>query len=252
MSGSPEDVQGPSLRTDSVQKAGFGARLLLGTHLAIGPVLGILGTGAAFTGPFTGQELSPWLFLAVAIPGMALGMLPSSTTMVASGALFGWSGALFLLPGLLAASLPGFFLIRRSFRAEARELLARHPSAHGIARRLETRTFAVATLLRLAPVSTFSWTNAILSASALTPTSYLATTFLGILPRLALLTWAGLSAGNLATALHNGTTSPASAAGLTFSIASLLLLAWLAARFLRPRPEPVAKPEPAGLSPTRE
>jgi len=218
--------------TESVSAAGPVARALLALHLAAGPILGILGTGAVVAGLLTGREVPLALFLAVALPGMALGVIPSNTTMLACGALFGWSGAGLLFPGLLAAALPGFLLIRRFFRPEARLLLARHEAARDIVHRLETRSFPVATLLRIAPVSTFAWTNAILSASAIRFPAYLAATLLGIAPRLALLTWAGRSAGDLTVALRQGTGGTTALIGLGVSIASLGLLALFASKML--------------------
>lgn len=220
------------LAPESVTASGRTARFLLGLHLAAGPVLSILGTGAVLAGLLTGHKVPLDLFLLVALPGMALGMIPSNTTMLACGALFGWHGAALLFPGLVLAALPGFLLIRRFFRTEARLLLERHPAAHDIVQRLEARSFPVATLLRIAPVSTFAWTNALLSASTIRPLSYLVATTLGILPRLALLTWAGLSAGDLSTALRQGTAGTTALIGLVVSLASLALLALLASRML--------------------
>ncbi len=217
---------------ESVTASGRIARILLGLHLAAGPVLSILGTGAVLAGLLTGHKVPMDLFLLIALPGMALGMIPSNTTMLACGALFGWSGAAVLFPGLVLASLPGFLLIRRFFRSEARLLLERHSAAHDIVQRLEARSFPVATLLRIAPVSTFAWTNALLSASTIRPMAYLAATTLGILPRLTLLTWAGLSAGDLSTALREGTAGTTALIGLVVSLSALGLLALLASRMI--------------------
>ena len=207
---------------------------LLGVHLAAGPLIGVLGTGAVIAGALVGRDIPLPLFLAVAVPGMALGVIPSNTTMLACAALHGWGGAAALFPAMLLASLPGFIAIRHRFRGEARILLAAKPRLHGTVRRLEEWTFPVATLLRIAPVSTFAWTNAILSTSAIRVLPYLASTALGILPRLLLLTWAGNSGRDLATSFHGGMHG-SSLAGILVSVAALLALGWIALRLLQPK-----------------
>jgi uncharacterized membrane protein YdjX (TVP38/TMEM64 family) len=216
-----------------MKSSGVVARSLLGAHLAGGLVLSVLGTGAVVAGLAAGRELSQWTFLALAVPGLALGVLPSTTLMLSSGVLFGWKGALVLYPGLVAAALPGFVLIRRFFRPEVRELLGRHPAAGTVVARLEDNVLPVATLLRIAPVSTFAWTNAILSASAIGSRGYVASTTLGLLPRLLLLTWAGSSAGDLGRALQAGSGGTPAMVGLGISILALVVLAVLATRVVR-------------------
>lgn len=216
-----------------MKSSGIVARSLLGAHLAGGLALSLLGTGAVFAGLLAGRELSLGLFLALAVPGLALGVIPSSTLMLTSGVLFGWEGAVALYPGLVAAGLPGFLLIRRFFRSEARVLLSRHPAAQAVVARLEDNVLPVATLLRIAPVSTFAWTNALLSASAIGSRGYVATTALGLLPRLVLLTWAGSSAGSLGRALQDGTGGVPAAVGLVLSVSALVVLAAYASRVVR-------------------
>lgn len=215
------------------------ARTLLAVHLAGGPLVGMLGTGAIATALATGKSVPLAVFVALAAPGMALGAVPSSTAILACGALHGWAGAAALYPALVAASLPGFVALRRWFRPEARALLSRHPVAESVVARLERNAFPIATLLRVAPVSTFSWTNALLSASSLRAGAYAASTALGLLPRLALLTWAGASGRDLASALRGGTAGLAPAVALAVSIGSLAALGWIASRVLR---DPSAPP----------
>lgn len=215
-----------------MHSSGIVARSLLGAHLAGGLLLSLLGSGAVVVALLAGREVSMGLFLLLALPGIVLGVLPSSTTMLACGVLFGWLGAIALYPGLVLGALPGFFVIRRFFRNDARMLLARHPSAQAIVTRLERRTFSVATLIRIAPISTFAWTNAVLSASSIKTSAYIASTGLGLLPRLVLLTWAGSSAGSLAQALRGGSGGTAAIAGLSVSVVALVLLAWYATRLV--------------------
>lgn len=209
------------------------ARLLLGIHLAAGPLAALFGIGAIVGVVASGGTLPLPLFVAVVAPGMALGLLPSSVAMIACGVLHGWFGAAALFPALVVAAVPGFLAVRRVFRAEAREALKRHPAAHAAVERLERRTFSVATLLRIAPVSTFALTNALLATSGIGTGAYVATTALGLLPRLLLLTWTGSSGRDLATILHGSTTGSAPLLGLGFSVASLLALGWIGFRLLR-------------------
>lgn len=207
------------------------ARALLAAHLGAGPLVGLLGSGA-LVAVVADRSTPIELFLLLATPALALGFLPSTFTMLACGALYGWTGAVLLFPALVIASFPGFILVRRHFQADALALLHRHPSAETIVHRLDRWTFPVATLLRLAPVSTFAWTNALLSVGPIRPLSYLAATALGLLPRLILLVWAGRSAGDLTTALQQGTAHGTSFLALGLSVASMAALALLAGTVL--------------------
>lgn len=212
------------------------SRVLLGMHLALGPFIGIALTGTAAALIGTGSPFPLWLFLVLSTVGLALGILPSNTTMLACGVLYGSRGAAFLLPALLLASLPGFLLIRWKFRTDTRDLLQRHPRAETVVDRLESWSFTTGFLLRLAPISTFAWTNALLSVSRLRLWAYIATTFLGLAPRLLLLSWAGSSASSLHDALRDGTSGRTATLALLLSVASLVALALLAAKVLSALP----------------
>lgn len=207
------------------------ARALLAAHLGAGPLVGLVGSGA-LVAVAAHRTIPVELFLLLVTPALALGVIPSNTTMLACGALYGWSGATRLYPALLAASVPGFLLVRRHFQSDALALLHRHPSAETIVHRLDRWTFSVATLLRLAPVSTFAWTNALLSVGPIRILPYLASTALGIFPRLLLMSWAGRSAGDLATALRDGTPNGTAFLPLGLSVASMAALALLAGKIL--------------------
>lgn len=207
--------------------------LLLGLHLGAGPVIGLLGSGALLGGILSGKAPSALLFFAAAVPGLSLGVVPSNSTMLASGAAFGWIGAPFLFLALLAASLPGFLVIRHRFRDEVRMRLQEHPKAALAVQVLDAHGLVGAILLRIAPVSTFAWTNALLAVSSISLPRFVLTTALGIAPRILLLTWAGGSAMDIARTLRSGTPSPAALLALGLSLASLAGLAWIAALALR-------------------
>lgn len=207
--------------------------LLLALHLGAGPLLGLVGSAALLGGILVGESPSMPLFFGLAVPGLSLGVVPSNSTMLACGAAFGWGGVPFLFLALLAASLPGFLLIRHRFRDEIRTLLHGHPKAALVVQVLDTHGTAAAILLRIAPVSTFAWTNALLAVSSLSMTRFVLTTALGIAPRILLLTWAGGSALDVVTALKSGSLSPAPLIALALSLGSLAGLGWIAARTLR-------------------
>lgn len=209
------------------------SRILLGIHLGAGPLVGLLGSGLLLGSTFSGHSQSPWAFLLVALPGLALGVVPSNTTMLAAGAAFGWRGTPLVFAGLLLASLPGFLTIRHVFRSELRERLDAIPRTRRIARALERWEFPAAILLRIAPVSTFAWTNALLAVGTQPLLRYLAATAIGILPRLLLLTWAGDSASDLFQSLQAGQFDPPALIGLGLAVTALTGAALLAARILK-------------------
>lgn len=209
------------------------SHVLLALHLGAGPLLGLVGSAALLGGILVGESPSLPLFFGLAVPGLSLGIVPSNSTMLACGAAFGWTGVPFLFLALLAASLPGFLLIRHRFRDEIRTMLPRHPKAALVVQVLDTHGTAAAILLRIAPVSTFAWTNALLAVSSLSLPRFVLTTALGIAPRILLLTWAGGSALDVATALRSGQLAPAPLIALALSLGSLGGLGWIAARTLR-------------------
>jgi len=208
-------------------------RLLLGLHLAAGPVIGLLGSGALLGGILAGKSPSLPHFFAAAVPGLSLGIVPSNSTMLASGAAFGWVGAPFLFLALLVSSLPGFLVIRHIFRDEVRTRLQDHPKAALAVQALDAHSLAGATLLRIAPVSTFAWTNALLAVSSISLPRFVLTTAAGIAPRILLLTWAGGSAVDIVRSFREGSPNPAALVALALSLTSLGGLAWIAAMALR-------------------
>ncbi|MEN9353697.1 MAG: hypothetical protein RL318_1022 [Fibrobacterota bacterium] len=218
------------------------ARFLLGLHLAAGPVVGVFGSAAIAGSLVTGHAPSLGIFFLAALPGLALGIVPSNTTMLAAGAAFGWKASPFVFLTLLLASLPGFLLVRKFFRAEVRERISRHAKARAIMDALDAWEFPAAVLLRIAPVSTFAWTNAILSLGSLSLPRFLAATALGIAPRIALLTWAGESATDLWGSLREGRLDPPALVGLGLSLATLAGAGFLAARLLKEAQRPPRQP----------
>jgi len=209
------------------------SRILLGIHLGAGPLVGLLGSGLLLGSAFSDYSQSPWTFLLVALPGLALGIVPSNTTMLAAGAAFGWRGTPLVFAGMLLASLPGFLTIRHVFRSELRERLDAIPRTRHIARALDRWEFPAAILLRIAPVSTFAWTNALLAVGTQPLLRYLAATAIGILPRILLLTWAGDSASDLFRSLREGRLDPPALIGLGLAITALTSAALLAAKVLK-------------------
>lgn len=214
--------------------------LLLGLHLGAGPVLGLAGSAALVGWIGLGHGTpSPWTW-AFLLVGLSLGLFPSNTTMLASGAAFGWLGAPVLFLALVAASLPGFLVIRHRFRDEIRDRAATYPAASLILEVLDSHGWSAATLLRIAPISTFAWTNALLAVSLLSLPRFLLTTAVGIAPRILLLTWAGGSALDVVAGLKNGQLAAAPLIALFLSLGSLAGLGWIAAGVLRKAQAPAS------------
>jgi len=207
--------------------------LLLGLHLGAGPVIGLLGSGALLGGILAGKSTSILPFFAAAVPGLSLGIVPSNSTMLASGAAFGWFGVPALFLALLVAALPGFLVIRHMFRDEVRTRLHAHPKVALAMQVLDRHDLAGAILLRIAPVSTFAWTNALLAVSSISLPRFLLTTAAGIAPRILLLTWAGESAGDLWASFHSGHFDPPALIGLALSVGALGTTGVLALRLLK-------------------
>jgi uncharacterized membrane protein YdjX (TVP38/TMEM64 family) len=215
-------------------------RILLGIHLGLGPVVGLVASGSLLGFVFADRSLPIWAFLLIALPGLALGIIPSNTTLLAAGAAFGWRGAPLVFATMFLASIPGFLVIRHWLRDELRRRLALHPAANRVMLALEQWQFLSALLLRIAPISTFAWTNAILSVGSLTLPRYLFATALGILPRILLLTWAGDSTNHLFDALRTGHLDAPALAGLALAGASLLGFGLLASKILKSAGSPIS------------
>jgi uncharacterized membrane protein YdjX (TVP38/TMEM64 family) len=215
-------------------------QILLGIHLGLGPVVGLIASGSLLGFAFADRSLPIWAFFLIALPGLALGIVPSNTAMLAAGAAFGWRGVPLTFAGLVLASLPGFLVVRHFLRDELRQRLAIYPRAHRVLLALEQWQFLSALLLRIAPISTFAWTNAILSIGSLTLPRYLLATALGILPRILLLTWAGDSANHLFDAFRTGHMNAPALAGFALAGASLLGVGLLASKILKNANTPIS------------
>lgn len=157
----------------------------------------------------------------------SLAMVPLTLLAVISGVIFeGMQAFLVVMSGAMLASAIGFY----TGRWVGRDLLERLTGSrvHGLSRRLASRGVVAVAILRLVPVAPFAVFNLVAGSSHLGGRQFLLGSLIGLAPGLAAITvfsnslWAALtapSAINVAVSVGIGL--------------ALLLMAWLAKRWLR-------------------
>ncbi|MGA1522472.1 MAG: TVP38/TMEM64 family protein [Planctomycetota bacterium] len=139
-------------------------------------------------------------FVAVTAPLCAASLLPTYAIAVGAGYVYGsWLGPFVALGALVLGAWLGLCM---SPRLVTRHLLTDcGPRAQeiGAAIRASSRwmTAVVIGLIRLAPVTPFAWTNALMAGTRVAVLPYLAGTLVGLAPRTALVAVAGASMAEL-------------------------------------------------------
>lgn len=142
-------------------------------------------------------------FLSVSVT-MALGLTPTTIVATLSGFLFGWGSFLWVVLSYLCASVLGRWLgiwLNRAITGSTRFV---YQPAEMFFSRLESKPFYLLLFCRLSPVLTFALTNAALGRMRFPMATYLSATLLGMLPRTALVFYAGTKASVWGEAIRSG------------------------------------------------
>jgi len=135
---------------------------------------------------------------------MALGLTPTTIIATLSGFLFGWISFPWIVLSYLSASVIGRWLGIWLNKTVTGSTHFTHPSAELFFNRLESKPFYLLLFCRLSPVLTFALTNAALGRMRFPMTTYLSATLLGMLPRTALVFYAGTKAVIWSEAIRSG------------------------------------------------
>lgn len=161
-------------------------------------------------------EIGTVLFLAGVFVFCGLALLPTNVIGVVSGWSFSFGLGLFVLMcGILGAALVSYVIHRRLTGNKVENLTEMHPRARAVYNALLQesvwRTTLVIFLLRASVITPFAFTNFVMAAARVPVGSYVAGTFLGMLPRSAavVLLGSGLSDLSLENTQNLSTMIPA-------------------------------------------
>jgi uncharacterized membrane protein YdjX (TVP38/TMEM64 family) len=130
------------------------------------------------------------LYTVAFVLGAGLGFLPTYAQSILGGWVFGLAAGLpAALVGFTGGGLLGYVVARRVSKDRVEALIERNPKARAIREALvgrgPWRTLLVVMLLRFPPNSPFALTNLVMAATGVPLPTFLAGTFLGMLPRTA-------------------------------------------------------------------
>jgi phospholipase D1/2 len=173
---------------------------------------------------------SPEARAVVAVAGFAvasLAMVPLTLLAIVAGVAFpGWQAFGYILSGAMIAAGIGFAVGRVAGRRAIEQLSGSR--IEQLSRRLARRGTVAVAILRLVPVSPFAVFNLVAGSSHIGVWQFMAGTFLGLIPGLGAL---ALFSNSLWEAIRAPSVATLGVVAVVGSV--LLLLAWLARRWLR-------------------
>lgn len=142
----------------------------------------------------------PLIYAAAFIPLGGLNLLPTYVYSALGGWAFGFStGVIAAMAGILLAALLAYGVGRRAAGDRAVALLNENVKWRAVYDALLRggfwKTLWIVTLLRFPPNSPFAISNLVLSAAKTQFAAYVLATFLGMLPRTAIVVWIGAHVG---------------------------------------------------------
>jgi uncharacterized membrane protein YdjX (TVP38/TMEM64 family) len=131
-------------------------------------------------------------------------LLPAFPLDFAAGAHFDfWLGVLWVQVAATLASVTGHFLGATVLRGAVDKFLLKRPKLRRLREAVQEEGWRMVFLTRLSPVFSFSMLNFVFGAARVPLRSYVAATFVGMLPGTALYVYAGTLAGNLSGSPDN-------------------------------------------------
>jgi uncharacterized membrane protein YdjX (TVP38/TMEM64 family) len=185
------------------------------------------------------QSLGPWAWavfvLAYAVASILL--LPVWMLTVAAGAVFGvMHGSILVLLGATLGAMAAFALSRTVLREPVRRWARSYPRFDTLDHAIAARGGWIVFLVRLTPVFPFVYVNYLFGLTAIPATTYIAATFVGMIPATIVYVALGASAGAAATG-HAATWSTVrlavTVAGIVIAVVVSFILARLATRAVR-------------------
>ena len=183
--------------------------------------------------------LGPWagavFVLAYAVASILL--LPVWMLTVAAGAVFGvTNGSVLVLLGATLGAMAAFALSRTVLREPVRRWARSYPGFDTLDHAIAARGGRIVFLVRLTPVFPFVYVNYLFGLTAIPAVTYMAATFVGMIPATIVYVALGASAGAAATG-HAASWSTArfvvTVAGIVAAIAVSFMVARVATRAVR-------------------
>ncbi len=185
----------------------------------------------------------PWMgviLAAVWVPGAVL-LVPGSILTLGTGFLLGvgW-GTVVVSIGATAGAATAFLLARGALRERVRARLVARPGFRAVDEAVAREGFLIVLLLRLSPLFPYNVQNYAFGATAVPFRTYLAATWIGMLPGTLLYVWLGAGARTLTEAArgnveHGPWVHVAFGAGLVATAAATWVVARTARRALARR-----------------
>jgi uncharacterized membrane protein YdjX (TVP38/TMEM64 family) len=187
------------------------------------------------------ERSSVWaipLFAMVTAVALALALMPATAMAALAGGFFGPLGLVPAVGAYLLACLALFEIVRRFLQPAVQAAVARSPRARAAQAELEQATFRIVVLSRLSPALPFALASVLLAASTVRRPTYVAGTFVGMLPRTAAAVAVGTAAGRALSRLREGSLLAAGEGPLGLALAVLAALAtaglvWYAVKAIR-------------------
>jgi uncharacterized membrane protein YdjX (TVP38/TMEM64 family) len=203
-------------------------------------------------GPLTGATMLAWThadwmpqleqsesrlgwFTTLGALSAGLSLLPTHAVSLVGGMLFGGvGGTMAATASVTLAALLAYLVMRPMSSRRTASLLSRRPRAQAVQQALlhsgSRRTTSVVVLVRLSPLMPFALTNMLMAALGTRLPEFTTGTVLGLMPRVALVAFAGEGLRELD--LSRGSDRVTLAVGTVVTVAALVVLGRIARRAL--------------------
>lgn len=189
------------------------------------------------------QPAAGWvIYVSIFAVMSGLGFFPTTAQSVVGGWVFGFGwGLAGALMGVVGGAGIGFAIARMVSARKVEVFIDQFPKARilreALIMRGTTRTTLLVALFRMPPNFPFALSNLLLSASGVPVKSFLAGTFIGMMPRLAVITFAAAAAASsgardLQDFIKNGPGLWVAVAGIAAMVAALSVLGEIGRRAL--------------------
>lgn len=131
-------------------------------------------------------------------------LVPASLLTLGAGAIFGWAiGSAVVIIGATAGATLAFVLAQTVLRRRVESMVAGNPKLAAIDRAIAAEGTKLMLLMRVSGFPPFTWINYALGLTGVRLVPYVLTTFFGIIPGVALFTYAGAAGAAAATGSGN-------------------------------------------------
>jgi uncharacterized membrane protein YdjX (TVP38/TMEM64 family) len=142
------------------------------------------------------------VFVLLSIP-IAFSLIANTLAGLLAGYFLGWLGLPFMALSFSLACMLGYAIGRLFGSGLKDDIIAIWPAAKGLLDRLGDKPFSLVFTLRLLPAPPFAIGTLFLSWLRVPFPSFMAASFLGMIPRMAIVVWFGSITGDVVAMVHN-------------------------------------------------